>query len=188
MTTTDIFLTSLKELWEGNDKLTKVESILLADAKSKLSDRKVLDLSRNFDLEITNPFGVYLLSIKNEDEKITSNIFMDAWNSSKLGYSSRLVKKRSHNTVIDGFQAIYIGKSAKLKDRIKEHCFQKVDGTTYGTKLMHRHDVLDKYPLYLSYYCIDNSIKIGDQYKQFIITNLEAKLRDEYYKPWIGKQ
>lgn len=188
MTITDTFLTSLKQLWEGIDDFPIYESILLNDAKIMLSERKLLDLSKPFDIETTNPFGVYLLSIKNEDEKITSNIFMDAWNSSKLGYSSKPVKKRSHNTVIDGFQAIYIGKSAKLKDRIKEHCFQKVDGTTYGTKLMHRHDVLDKYPLYLSYYCIDNKIKIGDPFKQFIITNLESKLRSEHYYPWIGKQ
>jgi hypothetical protein len=182
MTPTDTFLTSLKTIWES------VEPNLLEDAKLKLSERVVLDLSKPFKIDTTNSFGIYLISIKNEDHKTTSEVFLDAWNSSRLGYSSRAIKKRSHNTVIDGFQAIYIGKSAKLKDRIKEHCFQKVDGTTYGTKLMHRQDVIDKYPLYLSYYCIDSKIKIGDPFKQFIITNLESKLRSEHYYPWIGKQ
>jgi hypothetical protein len=35
---------------------------------------------------------------------------------------------------------------------------------------------------------LDNKIDIDDPYKQFIITSLEAKLREDYYKPWIGKQ
>ncbi|OYU82541.1 MAG: hypothetical protein CFE24_15050 [Flavobacterium sp. BFFFF2] len=182
MTPTDTFLSSLKTLWES------IEQELLSDAKIKLSERMLLDLSKPFDIETTNSFGVYLLSIKNEDGTITSGSFLEAWNSTQIGFSSRPINKRSQNTVIGGYQAIYIGKSAKLKSRINEHCFQKKESSTYGTKLMYRHEVLVKYPLYLSYYCIDNFIKIGDPYKQFIITNLESKLRDEYYKPWIGKQ
>ena len=86
-----------------------------------------------------------------------------------------------------GWFSLYIGKGEKLKNRIDEHLNHPPTHATYGLKLSKREKFLDDHEIEIGFWHLPEMPGVSREIKQFIITNLESRLRDEL-KPWIGKQ
>lgn len=171
---------------EWNKLLPLIKSDAIENLKKNLltidfKNRKIIGLSDNLK------FGVYAFTITPNHSKDILN-FDKEWlvdepiNKTPIINFSRFNKKDINNKSFK----LYIGKSEKLSSRIRQHCFQERNKTTYGLKLLNRNNLLKKVKIKVGYYEL-NVKNTNKHIIQFIITNLERELREEF-NPWIGKQ
>ena len=131
--------------------------------------------------------GLYLIEIKND---FTHEVFKDwaddfcfRWTDPE--YVKRWVSKpkkmrlAKHQELKDWIP-LYIGKSKKIKDRILEHIYLKLDQPTTGLKLKVRENMQNE-TFRISY------INIPTQNYDWVMPKLEKILRDRL-NPIIGRQ
>lgn len=181
------FIENVKNEWD------KLLPELLKSAKKELEEN-VFEIDFNYGVIPKLPeklgFGVYLFKIIPSKE-FDSGEFLKNWKSKYVPIKTPNISKSRFDAKDDSRDVFdfYIGKSEKLDYRIKEHCFQDKNKTTYGLKLAHRNKLLKSAKFLVSYFEVKEP-KINKEDKdilQFIITNLEKELRREF-NPWVGKQ
>lgn len=181
------FLEKVKNEWDlllPKLENETIQSLDQTNLKVDFLNKEIKNLPNNLK------YGIYLFKIIPKKE-FSINSFQTEWNKKndliktpKI-YPRRIELQKESREVFD----FYIGKSEKLSYRIKEHCFQKITSTTYGMKLEHQKYLIENATLSVSFFEVSNKLIDVKQKPiiQFVITNLEKKLR-ERYNPWIGKQ
>lgn len=179
------FADDFKNLWKefdetifSNFEVEKVKNEL------KLKSEKKEDYTK-----IENNFGVYVFYIK-PHKKFTYNTLLKAWKEPNYSNFPKVAKTRFSsykNINTDEFYPFYIGKSEKLGSRINEHLIHKGKTSTYSLKLNER-TLFKENQISFAYWKLPKELEEHPKaIKQFIITELEKKLR-YHLKPWIGKQ
>ena len=155
---------------------------------------EILDLFRRSridhsgEVDIPDQFGIYSFFIKPEKVYQTCESLNEVWNIEPFKKFPKIVKKRFEVCEAeDGWFPFYIGKSERLGTRIKEHLNHHSQHATYGLKLKERTEFLRNNKIEVGYWTLPEMEGIPREIKQFIITNLESRLREKM-KPWIGKQ
>lgn len=170
----------ISKYWE---QLTN--ELVLSEISEKIKGNRVL-VSEN--IIAPQKFGIYVFFIKPENVYQDSESLMDVWNIESFRKYPKVVKKRFNQCeALDGWFPFYIGKSEKLGTRINEHLNHHSQHATYGLKLKERTAFLKNNQIELGYWTLPEMEKVPREIKQFIITNLEFRLRGKM-KPWIGKQ
>lgn len=136
-------------------------------------------------------WGVYIFTITPKKQLSLEELTL-LWDETGNGYVKypRVCKKRflKSITVSKGEYILYVGKSEDIGGRIKEHITQEKNKTTYGLKLNKR-KILEESSIAYNFWLLPDSIQVhkSKPVKQFLITQLESKLRHRL-NPWIGKQ
>lgn len=138
---------------------------------------------------IKNDFGIYAFFIQPNEKFSTVERLIEVWNQEGFRKYPKVVKKRfaAQECCSQGWYSFYIGKGEKLKNRVFEHLNHDATQATYGLKLKDRESFLDNNNIEVGYWHLPKMPGVPREIKQFIITNMESRLRDEL-KPWIGKQ
>lgn len=166
--------------WENLD----IEEILIVILDSINLSRS--DLSN--EIEINNKFGIYAFFIRPNEVYKNCESVNKVWNIKPFKNFPKLIKKRFEQCEAEnGWFPFYIGKSEKLGSRIKEHLNHPSQHTTYGLKLKERTEFLKNNQIEVGYWTLPEMEGVPREIRQFIITNLESRLREKM-KPWIGKQ
>ncbi|MDD7914116.1 hypothetical protein H9I45_00800 [Polaribacter haliotis] len=179
------FADDFKNLWEEFDKT------IFSDFEiEKIINELKLKSERNEDYTtIENDFGVYVFFIK-PHENFTNDSLLAAWREPSYSNYPKVAKTRFNsykNININEVYPFYIGKSEKLGSRITEHFTHKGTTSTYSLKLKDR-TLFDKNEITFAYWKLPKELENHPKtLKQFIITELEKKLRNKLM-PWIGKQ
>lgn len=181
------FANDFKNIWEYFDKTIFSETEMETIINNLKSDKKSIELE-NYNT-ISNQFGVYIFYLK-PHIKFTLDSLINEWTESDYSKYPKVVKTRFNtykNINIENFYPLYIGKAEKLGSRIKEHIEHRDHNSTYSLKLNGR-DNFTKENISFCYWKLPEELNEHPKaIKQFIITELEKKLRQQL-KPWIGKQ
>ncbi|OSY88532.1 hypothetical protein WH52_07230 [Tenacibaculum holothuriorum] len=176
-------LQALNTAWNNIDLTEQIAVIIDELANTKKSISKV-------DFEaIKNDFGVYVFYIK-PTKTYTLETLQKDWEDNIYSNYPKVVKKRflkHKNIELDSQYPFYIGKSEKLKTRIKEHITHSGKTSTYSLKLEGR-KYFNNQTITFSYWKLPTELeKCSPEIKQFLITQIESKLRDRL-NPWVGKK
>ncbi|WGH74802.1 hypothetical protein P8625_12010 [Tenacibaculum tangerinum] len=178
------FLNTLRSNWEI------LLPQLVKEAKKSFKNKIEIDFEDDSFLhKIPSSFGVYIFEIL-PNENFSKELFSKKWKSYKNikcpNISSSFHKNKDIHNQWNNF---YMGKSENLRKRIKEHCFHDFPKTTYGLKLKDRHELKKNSTFSVAYYELKemDSFLENKEILQFVITNLERSLRNEF-QLWVGKQ
>jgi hypothetical protein len=178
----DELIIKLQKAW------TDIEPRIVEEAVTKLKNEvNAIDFTQEKIPETPNTYGIYLFQIclnHGTDISEFKNDFEQNW---KIDKSPQIIVSRFKITETGTWYPLYIGKAEKLSNRIYEHCFQDKNKPTYGLKLKHRTELLDKVKIRYSYYKVADKENPNKKAIQFVMTNLESAIRDKL-NPWIGKQ
>lgn len=181
------FADDFNNLWEHFDKTIFSETEMDIITNHLCFKKKLIEF-QNYNT-ISNQFGVYIFYVK-PHVKFTLHSLIDEWTEPNYSKYPKVVKTRfnTHKNInTENFYPLYIGKAEKLGKRIKEHIEHKGKGATYSLKLNGR-DNFTKENISFSYWKLPKELNEHPKaIKQFIITELEKKLRKKL-NPWIGKQ
>jgi len=136
-------------------------------------------------------WGVYIFTISPKNS-LSLEELSELWDETGNGYVKypQVCKTRFYNSTINAQKSyvLYVGKSEDIGKRIKEHIIQEKSKTTYGLKLIGR-KILEESSIAYNSWLLPESIQVHESkpIKQFLITQLESKLRNNL-NPWIGKQ
>jgi len=179
---TDEFIQKLQKDW------TNLKPNVMNEALGKLENEVIeINFSQEKLSEIPKACGVYLFQIYLNQGVDISEFKSEFEKNWKLDKSPRIIASRFKITETGVWYPLYVGKAENLSNRINEHCFQDEKKPTFGLKLKHRKELLDKVKIGYSYYKIVDKDKSHKEAIQFVITNLESAIRKEL-NPWIGKQ
>ena len=180
-------ITQLNIIWENIRKnIISNGNLISIEEKFKTNKKSIEKVDFN---AIGNNFGIYIFYIKPTKVYNIENLISDWTQKGHIKYP-KVVKKRfsKHKSInINNEYPFYIGKSEKLGSRIKEHITHEKKASTYGLKLKGR-DSFNEKNITFSYWELPKELQeCSNEIKQFIITQVESKLRDKL-NPWIGKQ
>jgi hypothetical protein len=176
------FAEQFDEEWKSlldENILREIQENLLASRRKEQKELK----------NLRNDFGIYAFYIKPKNTYSCVEDLKNNWNIDGFKKYPKVVKKRFEvqEPCEAGWFSLYIGKGEKLKNRIDEHLNHPPTHATYGLKLSKRVKFLDDNDIEIGFWHLPEMPGVSREIKQFIITNLESRLRDEL-KPWIGKQ
>lgn len=173
-----------------DEKISAIQTELSQYAES-LNFNELCEFSmntvQNIPLEDLNCQGLYLIEIKND---FRHHIFKDWAEDFCFRWTDPLYVKKwvsnpkkmrlSRHKELKNWIPIYIGKSKKIKDRILEHIYLKLDQPTTGLKLNVRENMREEI-FRISY------INIPTMNYDWVMPKLEKILRDRL-NPIIGRQ
>ena len=176
------FAVKFDEQWKSilnENILEEIQESLLKSRKKDLKDLK----------NLRNDFGIYAFYINPKETYSCVEDLKNNWNIDGFKKYPKVVKKRFEiqEPCEAGWFSLYIGKGEKLKNRIDEHLNHHPTHATYGLKLRERKKFLNDNDIEIGFWYLPEMPGVSREIKQFIITNLEARLRDKM-EPWIGKQ
>jgi hypothetical protein len=177
----------LETVWKTiKDKIQSKETLDLIKTELKEKQRSIDEINYK---DVKNTFGVYIFYIK---PKVAYNLKTLNKNWSEKGFYKypKIIQKRfsKHLNINTNHEYVfYIGKSEKLGSRIREHITHGKTVSTYGLKLKER-VYFNKQNITFSYWELPEELeRCTKEIKQFIITQIESELREQW-NPWVGKQ
>lgn len=151
--------------------------------------KRIEEYSKNYNKKA----GIYYFQIKfnkknnQHNRKLTSNYLAKQWDSGKRQHIPRIIKEKvnTYNSIIyNRYYPFYIGKSADLGKRIREHLSLGAKSKTAGLKLDKINSGIFKDASYrLGILDLDDFA--GECY--WVVEKIEANLR-ESINPICGKQ
>jgi len=173
-----------------DEKITILQSELFEYSKSLYFNELCefsMDSVQNISWEALNCQGLYLIEIKNDSRyeffKDWSKDFCERWTDPqyvKKWVSNPKKMRLSKHKDLKTWVPLYIGKSMKIKDRVFEHIYLKLDQPTTGLKLNVRENMHGE-TFRISY------INIPTVNYDWVMPTLEKILRDRL-NPIIGRQ
>ncbi|WP_338733458.1 hypothetical protein [Mangrovimonas cancribranchiae] len=187
MTTLIDFYNNFETLWEKTEEeldkaLPKIIHELEQNAKP---------IANTSFENVKSLWGVYVFFII-PNKKFNEKKLIKDWENSNEGHIKfpKVCKSRFEKSIHSKttHYTFYIGKSEQVGKRIKEHITHNKHASTYGLKLKDRH-FTNTHKITYAYWQLPNTLQENNNkpIKQFIITQLERKLRNRL-NPWIGKQ
>lgn len=176
-------LLAFNTAWDKVDLGKQIPSII-----NKLNIIKHSISNVNYNA-IKNDFGIYVFYIKPQKE-YTLAALQDDWEEKEYSKYPKVIQKRflKHNDIELGREyPFYIGKSEVLSKRIAQHITHSGKTATYSLKLEGRKE-FNAENITFSYWKLPDELKdCSIEIKQFIITQIESKLREKL-NPWVGKK
>jgi predicted GIY-YIG superfamily endonuclease len=138
---------------------------------------------------IDNIFGVYIFNIK-PHKVFDFDSLKDFWTEESYRNYPKVPKilfETYKNIDTQNKYPFYLGKAENLRKRIEEHIQHRDKKSTYSLKLNGRTNFNSENISFAVWYLPNELKRHPKPIKQFIITELEKKLRNKL-NPWIGKQ
>ncbi len=181
------FLNQFEEKWDNFLPYLTLE----AENSFRITRRKIDFGSPNSLDYIPNDHGIYVIELLPK-ASFSRKKFVSDWDSFNKEVKSPTIIFSRFNTAQknkDETFYFYLGKTEKLKTRLKQHCFHDINKKTYSLKLKSREHLIKSSDFFISYYELkhDNISHKEKGIMQFVITNLEKEFRKRFV-PWVGKQ
>jgi hypothetical protein len=179
------FAKTFHQLWSDTLELIDKNGTLDAIIEYLEANQQPIS-STNYKL-INKTWGIYVFYIE-PDCEFTYDMLCKSWNQDGYDKYPKTSKTRFLKSINENklHYTFYLGKTENIAKRIEEHITHKDKHPTYSLKLNGRLSFNQN--ILCSYWELPFEFeKFPKEVKQFLITQLESKLRNKL-NPWIGKQ